>query len=106
MVDLVGFFGPIYIKGVISEALGIFLSRLLKWPRWERYLLFSLTFVMLVVVDFSHVIVNFSALGGRDVSGGVLAFVDELFKEGVDLAVKGLSVKCALHSYTFVSVCI
>ena len=52
---------------------------------------------MLVVINFSHIVVNFSTLGRRDVSGGVFAFMDELFKEWIDRPGQGLSIKCALH---------
>ena len=56
-----------------------------------------LTFQVLIVVNFAHIVVNFSPLSGRDVRGRVLSFMHELFEEGVDLAAEGLSIQCTLH---------
>ena len=52
---------------------------------------------MLGVIDFAHVIVNFSALRGRNVSGGVVSLGDMLFEKWVHITDQVLSIKGTLH---------
>ena len=53
---------------------------------------------MLSVIDFAHVIVNFSALCGRNVSCGIVAFGNMLFEKWVHITDQVLSIKGTLHS--------
>ena len=45
-----------------------------------------LTFVMLVVVDLAHVVINLPTFGGGDVRGGVFSLPHEFVEERVHLA--------------------
>ena len=53
---------------------------------------------MLSVIDFAHVIVNFSALCGRNVSCGIVSLGNMLFEKWVHITDQVLSIKGTLHS--------
>ena len=53
---------------------------------------------MLSVIDFAHVIVNFSALCGRNVSCGIVALGNMLFEKWVHITDQVLTIKGTLHS--------
>lgn len=53
---------------------------------------------MLSVIDFAHVIVNFSALRGRNVSCGIVSLGNMLFEKWVHITDQVLSIKGTLHS--------
>ena len=77
MVDCVGFAGPAG-KGDSDSAA-------------------ALTLQVLSEVHLRHVVINLAPLVCRDVSRRVVALFDKLAEEGIDLALEGLPVQCALH---------
>ena len=57
---------------------------------------------MLIVIDLAHVVVNFTALGSRNVGRRIVSFGNMLFEKRVDLAEKFLSIKSGLHGQLLV----
>ena len=56
---------------------------------------------MLIVIDFAHIVINFTALRSRNVGRRIVTLVHMLFKEWIHLAEEVLSVKGSLHIVLF-----
>lgn len=54
--------------------------------------------MVLIVINFAHVVVDFTPLIGRNVCCWIFSFMYKLLEQGVDLTVEALSIERALHT--------
>lgn len=57
--------------------------------------------MVLIVIDFAHVVVDFATLIGRNVCCGIISFMNKLLEQGVHLTVEALSIERTLHTNGF-----